>query len=33
MTSGDRGLSVAELNSIFHVYFWTTSSMGKDLYL
>lgn len=33
MTSGDRGLSVPELNSIFPVSFWTTSSMGKDLYL
>lgn len=33
MTSGDRRLSVAELNSIFPISFWTTSFMGKDLYL
>lgn len=29
MTSGDRGLSVAELHCIPPVSFWATSSMGK----
>lgn len=31
MISGDRGLPMAELNSIPPVSFWATSSMGKDL--
>lgn len=33
MTFGDRGLSVAELNSTLPVSFWATSSVEKDLYL
>lgn len=33
VTSEDRGLSVAELNSILLVSVWATFSMGKDLYL
>lgn len=33
MISEDRGLSVAQLNSILPVSFWATPSMGKDLYL